>query len=110
VHGRCFQKFCPRAVANAVAFQRGKGIATLAAGRQPTAGRQVMIEPTRVDSPSATTEPDKPDASLAMHIRSHGDDAWRQDDIACTDWSMQLRGAPGTTESLARRALDLARL
>lgn len=69
-----------------------------------------MTEPARVDSTSATTEAVKPDASVAMHIRSHGDDAWRQDDIACTDWSMQLRGASGTTESLARMALNLARL
>ena len=49
------------------------------------------------------------DAHVDVHLRSHGDDAWRRDQIESTAWSAELHGLPGTIDSVAHKALMLAR-
>jgi hypothetical protein len=37
---------------------------------------------------------------LVVRIRIHGDDAWTKDNISSTVWSGELRGVPGTIDSV----------
>jgi hypothetical protein len=70
----------------------------------------VMSATTRIDWTPASRDGRNPDPYIAVQLRSHGDDAWRKDHIACTVWSGELRGMPGTIDSVAQKALTLARL
>lgn len=49
-------------------------------------------------------------AHVDVHLRRHGDEAWRQDHIESTGWSAELQGFAGTIESVVQKALTLARL
>jgi hypothetical protein len=70
----------------------------------------VMSATSRTDWSPTTANASDPGPSIAVRLRSHGDDAWRRDQIACTAWSGELRGTPGTIDSVARKALAFAKL
>lgn len=50
------------------------------------------------------------DAHVDVRLRSHGDDAWRRDHIACTLWTAELQGVAGSIDVVVQKALTLARL
>jgi hypothetical protein len=50
------------------------------------------------------------EAHVDVRLRSHGDDAWRRDHLACTVWSAELPGFAGTIDSVVHKALRFARL
>jgi hypothetical protein len=76
--------------------------------REHDHARRRLTDPTSPPFPldaSAGTE-----AHVDVRLRSHGDNAWRQEQLACTVWSSELSGFAGTIDTVVNKALTFARL
>jgi hypothetical protein len=64
----------------------------------------------QTSSPFPLDEPAGTDAHVDVRLRSHGDNAWRREQLACAVWSAELPGFAGTIDAVVHKALTFARL